>query len=87
MTPRETYMAIEAAVWRDQRLQARELRAAWYTAALSRARRLPSLQQFLTPPARRLRGEELQRRREEFATMKAAADATGMDKLTKRLAK
>lgn len=82
MAPAEIYMAIEAANWRDERAQRLALRAAWHTAALSRAKRMPSLGQFMTPPARRVSGEELQKRRREFAEMTANVD---VDKLTQGL--
>ena len=66
-------MAIEAALWRDERRQERQMRAAWYTAALTRAKKLPSLKQFMTPAARPLKGKELVERRKEFRQMSAAA--------------
>lgn len=82
MTPAETYMAIEAAVWRDDREQKLALRTAWHTAALSRAKRMPSLGQFMTPPARKVTGEELRKRRQEFDEMTANVD---VDQLAGRL--
>lgn len=42
---------------------------AWLTAALSRAKRMPSLAQLMTKPARQLHGKELLKRREEFRRM------------------
>jgi hypothetical protein len=72
LTPRETTMTIEAAVWREERQQKADRARAWLAAALTRARRLPSLQQLLVSPARRLRGRERQQREQEFAEMTAA---------------
>jgi soluble lytic murein transglycosylase-like protein len=72
MTPRETMMAIEAAIWRDERAQKQALSAAWHTAALARVKRLPALAQLFAAPARKLRGRELEKRRREFAEMSAA---------------
>lgn len=73
MTLRETYMAIEAALWRDERRQKQDIVLAWRVAALTRAKRLPPLKQLLsTKAARRLSGSELEKRRSEFKTMAAA---------------
>jgi len=82
MTPRETYMAIEAAIWRDEQRQKHDVVLAWRTAALMRAKRMPSLKQLLnTKPARPLRGKELEKRRQEFKEMTAKLDTS---KLTGR---
>lgn len=73
-TPRETCLAIEAAMWRDERRQRQDVALAWRTAALLRAKRLPSLKHLLSSgPARPLAGEELTRRRREFREMRQAA--------------
>lgn len=72
LTPRETVQAIEAAAWRLEEEQRGRLWLAWHVAALSRARRLPSLAQILAPrEGKRLAGDELEARRREFAKMKA----------------
>jgi hypothetical protein len=42
-------MAIEAAWWREERAQQRTAWQAWTTAALIRAKRLPSLESVLRP--------------------------------------
>lgn len=82
LTPRETFMAIDAAIWRDEVQQRRNLTLAWQTAALTRAKRMPSLKQLLnTKPARPLHGEELEKRRQEFKEMTANLD---LSKLVKR---
>lgn len=75
LTPRETYMAIEAALWRDRRRQKQDLSLAWHTAALTRVKRMPSLKSLLTSQtkARRLKGEELRKRRREFREMSGSA--------------
>lgn len=77
LTPAETYAAIEAAIWRETQSQRRELANAWRTAAFSRAKKLPPLNQVLnTGPTKPLKGKERERRRKEFADMKAAVDLT-----------
>lgn len=78
MTPRETFMAIEAAVWRQEMEQKALFTAAWYTAALTRAKHPPSLQRFLNPPkpARKLTGKELEKRRREHREMTRNVDVT-----------
>lgn len=80
LTPAETYMAIEAAVWRDTQAQKRALASAWRTAAFSRAKRLPPLNQVLNAgPAKPLRGEERRKRRQEFEEMRAAVDLSKLN--------
>jgi hypothetical protein len=75
-------MAIDASIWREEVRQKRDLALAWQTAALTRAKRMPSLKQLLnTKPARPLRGEELEKRRKEFHDMTANLD---LSKLVKR---
>jgi hypothetical protein len=70
-------MAIEASIWRDEIQQKRNLTLAWQTAALTRAKRLPSLKQLLNiKPARPLHGEELEKRRQEFKEMTANLDVS-----------
>jgi hypothetical protein len=84
LTPRETYMAIEAAIWRDERRQKQDVALAWRTAALVRAKRMPSLKQLLAiGPARPLAGKEKEKRRREYKEMSAAADDY-LQKLNKR---
>lgn len=83
LTPRETYMMLDAYLWREeqrrreyeQRLE-QELTLAWLIAALTRAKRLPPLRVLLTAakPAKPLKGKELERRRSEFAEMAANLD-------------
>jgi len=66
LTPRETYMVLEAATWRLEREHRRDAWLAWHIAALSRAKRLPALQRLIAPgKARALEGDELERRRAE----------------------
>jgi hypothetical protein len=78
-------MAIDAAIWRDERQQRQQLTQAWYTAALQRTKRLPTLKQLLsTGPARPLKGKELEKRRSEHREMMANVD---IGKLTKRIRK
>ncbi len=74
MTPRETYMAIEAAGWRENQRLRQRMSMAWLTAALGRQKRMPSLKSLLarSKPARKLSGQELRRRRQEFGEMATA---------------
>lgn len=66
LTPRETYATIEATSWRLEREHRRDAWLAWHIAALSRAKRLPTLQRMIgAGKARALEGEELERRRAE----------------------
>lgn len=74
LTPHETYLAIEAALWRDQQRQRQDIVLAWRTAALTRAKKMPSLAQLLAGPAKPLTGQDLERRRREFKEMSATFD-------------
>ena len=77
LTPWETFMMIDASIWREEVQQKRDLVLAWQTAALTRAKRMPSLKQLLnTKPARPLVGEELEKRRKEFRDMTANLDVS-----------
>jgi hypothetical protein len=77
LTPRETFMMIDASLWREEVQQKQDLTLAWQTAALIRAKRLPSLKQLLNnKPAKPLRGEELEKRRQEFKEMTANLDVS-----------
>lgn len=79
LTPRETFAAIEAAIWRDEQDQKRVVALARSIAVLSRAKRIPSLKQLLSRgPAKPLRGAELERRREEFADMTKALQGVNL---------
>lgn len=70
LTPREVYQVVQAAQWRAERAHRRDGWLAWHVAALTRARRLPELQQmFMSREARPLHGEELERRRREHEEM------------------
>jgi hypothetical protein len=71
LTPRETYAVIRAAEWRMEQAQRGRAWLAWHTAALSRARRLPSLRRLLGGgEAKELQGDELERRRQEHEELK-----------------
>lgn len=77
LTPRETFMEIDASIWREEIQQKRDLVLAWQTAALTRAKRMPSLKQLLnTKQARPLVGQELEKRRKEFKEMTANLDVS-----------
>jgi hypothetical protein len=57
---------VEAANWRDYQRHRRDTWLAWHIAALSRARRLPTLQRMLgSNKAKPLHGDKLERRRRE----------------------
>lgn len=81
LTPRETYMAIEAVLWQDKRQQQQMITAAWLTASLSKAKRIPPLKQLLAEPARKLSGEEKQKRRREFDDMSKSLETLDMSKI------
>ena len=75
LTPAETIATIEAANWRQDQDQRRDLALAWHIAAMTRTRKIPSLRQLLTPQdARKLEGAELEQRRKEHAEMVANLD-------------
>jgi len=70
-TPRETYATMEAAAWRMEREQRRDVWLAWHVAALSRAKRLPALQRLMVGgKAKVLTGEEAEQRREEHEELR-----------------
>ncbi len=77
-------MAIDASIWRAEVQQKRDLALAWQTAALTRAKRMPSLKQLLnTKPAKPLMGREREKRRQEFQEMTAKLDLSKI-KMPKR---
>jgi len=70
LTPRETALVFEAATWRYEREHHQRAWLAWHMAALSRAKRLPSLKRFMGIPAsKRLSKDEAKRRAQEHAEM------------------
>jgi hypothetical protein len=85
MTPIETRMSIEAALWRDERRQLQDMAHARLTAILTRAKRIPSLKQMMAiKEARPLRGAELEKRRQEFKDMTANLDVSKLVRPFKR---
>ena len=85
LTPRETYMVLEAATWRLEREHRRDAWLAWHIAALSRAKRLPALQRLIAPgKARALEGEELERRRAEHQEIVQKIDVDRINEARKR---
>lgn len=81
LTPKETFAAIDAAAWRQDVDHRRNAWLAWHVAALSRAKRLPSLKRLVEPKdAKPLHGEELERRRQERDDMLQSID---MEKLNR----
>ena len=73
LTPRETLVAMEAAVWRGKQTQVRELSLAWHIAALTRNKRMPGLRKLLAPllPASKAKKQPIEKRREEFDELKS----------------
>lgn len=69
LTPRETYATIEAWLWRSEQHQRQQIALAWRTAALTRAKKLPTLAELLNKPAKALVGAELTKRRAEWRSM------------------
>jgi hypothetical protein len=79
MTPRETTMAIEAAIWRDERAQKQALSMAWYAGALPRAKRLPGLKELINkvfPP--KVSPEEDEKRRRDYVEMTEGLDVADL---------
>lgn len=79
MTPKETTLAIEAAIWHDERAQKRAMSQAWYTAALRRQKRIPGLKQFLMmafPP--RVTQEENEKRKRDYVEMTEELDVADL---------
>ena len=74
LTPREYALHVRAENRRRREAQRRSAWLAWHIAALTRAKRMPSLTRMLgTDKARVLRGAELERRRQEHADLVARA--------------
>lgn len=75
LTPQETFMTIEARLWREAQQYKRAISQAWLTAALGRAKRLPALPRLLASgQAQKLSGAELEQRRQEFREMSRAVN-------------
>lgn len=75
MTPNETLATIEARAWRAEQEGQRDLWLAWHIAALSRAKRLPSLKRLLgSGETRVLAGAELERRQQERREIQESVD-------------
>lgn len=81
LTPAETWAAIDAGIWQLDHEHRRQVWLAWHIAALTRSKRLPSLQQMLGGgDAKKLEGDELERRQREHDEM-----ARGWQKTAGRL--
>lgn len=74
MTPRETFAAIAADSARRKAEHEQGMMLAWATAALSRANKLPSLQEWLHPQPQRRRSKA--EHEAEFAELKAQMGGT-----------
>ena len=71
LTPKELASVFAAHAWRQEEEQKRDLALAWYTAALSRTKKLPNLDRLLNPPkTRKLSAKEQRERAAEFAELK-----------------
>jgi hypothetical protein len=67
LTPYELHRRVVGWNKKERAKRLSSLHTAWHTAAFIRARRMPSLMRILKPPkSRKLRGEELERRRASF---------------------
>ena len=76
MTPKEVYQVIRAVSWRMAEDQKDLAWLAWHFAALSRAKRLPPLSALLSSnKTKKLHGDELEKRRKEFADLKERMNA------------
>jgi len=86
MTPSETFRAIEAAIWRDDREQKRELKLAWSIAMLTRAKNVPKLSLLLASlkPAKPLTGKQLLERRKEYQEMTSVLDINAINEMMKK---
>lgn len=81
MTPRETTMAIEAAIWRNELAQKQALAMAWHTAALGRQKRIPGLRQVLVkafPP--KVSRQEAEKRKRDYVEMTEGLDVAELGK-------
>lgn len=86
LTPRETFMSMEGYLWREERRQQAEITAAWLTAKLSRARRVPALKQLLADRRpQRTSAAELARRGEEFEEMSKNIDLEALNRHRKKI--
>lgn len=71
LTPRETVMACQAAMWRMEQAQEQALSLAWHMAALTRAKRIPPLARLLARLRRASEPEPpIEDRRAEFEELK-----------------
>lgn len=79
MTPRETLIAMEAAVWRAEQAQAGQMAQAWHMAALTRQKRMPGLATLLArlKPSK-AKKTPIDERRREFESFKASFKASGI---------
>jgi hypothetical protein len=70
MTPRETFMSIEAYFQREKRLRKQQISMAWLTAGLMRTKHMPALSRLLLDKRPQKTSEkELKKRRKEFAVI------------------
>ncbi len=71
-------MAFEAATWRQEQAQRRDLVIAWHVAALGRAKRMPNLRELLNPgKTKELTSEEQKQRQTEFEELTARMGKRG----------
>ena len=78
-------MAIEARAWRAEQEQQRDLWLAWHMAALSRAKRLPSLARLLGDgESHALTGAELERRERERREITGRIDVAKLNEALRK---
>ncbi len=85
MTPAELAAALDAYAWRQRQAQRQAVQTAWLTAALGRAKRMPTLAKLLTGPARKLHGAELRQRRAEFKRAASAENVAAINRHMQRM--
>lgn len=87
MTPRETFAAMEAANWREERQAKHDVRMAWINANWQRAKRMPSLNSVLkrSHQAKPLSDVEKHQRVKEFKKMASPANIAAINEHMKKL--
>ncbi|MDZ4346866.1 MAG: hypothetical protein U1E51_31015 [Candidatus Binatia bacterium] len=69
-------MVFQAAKWKRETDQRRDIELAWRTAALTRMKRMPSLKELFDPPrTRALSEQEAREKKRELEELKAIIEA------------
>ncbi len=66
MTPKELGEYYKGKIWQEEQEQRKLVSLAWYTAALGRARRLPTLRSLIEPKPKKLTPEQIEARKAEI---------------------